>query len=192
MELQNSQTLINLARSFAGESQAGLRYQIIAEMCNKQGFKCLQDSIKEIAKNEVEHAKLFYDIISDNNANAANVKIEAGFPFNGKTIEEGLKFSFEQEKSEADIIYPSFSEIAKSEGFFEIAEKFLAVAEIERHHEGKFKYLYENFKNGTLYKASKPTIWECSACGHIETLNCAWNICPVCGASQGYCKLLLP
>ena len=128
MERTNSQTLINLARSFAGESQAGLRYQIIAEMCNKQGFKCLQDQIKEIAKNEVEHAKLFYDLISDNNANAANINIEAGFPFNGKTIEEGLKFSMEQEKSEADRIYPSFAETAEKEVFTEIDKKFRAVA----------------------------------------------------------------
>ena len=38
MELKNSETIINLARSFAGEAQAGLRYQFLATLLENQGY----------------------------------------------------------------------------------------------------------------------------------------------------------
>jgi len=112
MDLQNSQTLTNLARSFAAESQAGLRYQIIVDMCNQQGYKSLANEIKHLAKNEVSHAKVFYRFITDNLGNVNNVDIEAGYPFEGTTLEEGLKFSMEQEESEANSVYPAFAATA--------------------------------------------------------------------------------
>ena len=39
MEFDKTQTFRNLARSFAGESQAGLRYQFISKLALKQGYK---------------------------------------------------------------------------------------------------------------------------------------------------------
>ena len=63
MEFQNSQTITNLARSFAGESQAGMRYQLIAKLATAQGYAVLADNIRTIAKNETYHAKTFFDII---------------------------------------------------------------------------------------------------------------------------------
>ena len=52
MEFDKTQTFRNLARSFAGESQAGLRYQFISKLALKQGYKTLSDEIKYIAHNE--------------------------------------------------------------------------------------------------------------------------------------------
>lgn len=192
MEFENSQTLKNLARSFAGESQAGLRYQMIVDMCTAQGYKSLGDEIKRLAKNEVNHAKVFFKLITDRMGNVDNVDIEAGYPFEGTTLENALKFSMEQEESEAERIYPSFAEIARKEGFPEIAEKFDQVARVEKQHFLTFKYLYESIKNDTLYKTKKTAMWECSECGHLEARDEAWNVCPLCGSSQGFTKLQLP
>ena len=62
MEFQKSQTFINLARSFAGECQAGMRYQLIARQATKEGFVTLADTIRTIAKNETNHARVFFEI----------------------------------------------------------------------------------------------------------------------------------
>lgn len=192
MDLQNSQTLTNLARSFAAESQAGLRYQIVVDMCNQQGYKSLANEIKHLAKNEVNHAKVFYRFITDNMGSVDNIDIEAGYPFEGTTLEECLKFSMEQEESEANSVYPAFAETARKEGFTDIADKFDLIAKVERAHAAKFKYFYECFKNGTLYKMNEPTMWECSECGHIATGSEAWTVCPLCNSSQGFVELKLP
>ncbi len=192
MEFCESQTKINLARSFAGEAQAGLRYQIVAQMCLKQGYKILSDEIKALAKNEVQHAKVFFNFLTEKGGNQNNIDITAGYPFNGTTIEEGLKFALDAEEKEAHKIYPEFALIARQEGFEDVATKFELIAKVEEDHKNKFKYLYENFANGTLYKTSEPTMWQCSACGHIATENEAWDICPLCGASQGLVELKLP
>ena len=68
MEFDKTQTFGNLARSFAGESQAGLRYQFIAQLAMKQGYKTLSDEIKYIARNETAHAKIIFDTIIEKNA----------------------------------------------------------------------------------------------------------------------------
>ena len=189
--MKSSKTLTNLARSFAGESQAGLRYQMIAEMCMQQGYKTLADELKTIAKNEVKHAKNYYDLLTGLNGTAKNIEITAGYPFEKLTIEDGLKFSIFAEHEEAERIYPEFAKIAREEGFEEIAKKFELTAKVERKHELTFKFLYENFKNGTLFQNEEPTFWECTECGHVEARKEAWNLCPLCNASQGFVKLKL-
>ena len=52
MEFTKTQTFLNLARSFAGESQAGMRYQLIAKQAKGQGLEVLANTIRTIAKNE--------------------------------------------------------------------------------------------------------------------------------------------
>ena len=41
MQFEKTQTFKNLARSFAGESQAGMRYQLIAKQAMQEGYKSL-------------------------------------------------------------------------------------------------------------------------------------------------------
>lgn len=190
-EMENSQTLKNLARSFAGESQAGLRYQIIADLCIDQGYPTLADELKTIAKNEVQHAKTYYHLLTNNGGAAQNIEICAGYPFEKITIEDGLKEAMLAEKEEAEKVYPEFAKIAKAEGFLGIAKKFELTAKVEKEHELKFKYLYENFKNGTLFQVKEPVYWECSVCGHKEAGVKAWNVCPLCNSTQGFVKLKL-
>ncbi len=191
MEFDKTQTFINLARSFAGESQAGLRYQFIAQLAMKQGYKTLSDEIKYIAHNETAHAKIIFDTIIEKNGNTDNVDISAGYPFEGDTIENGLLAAANAELTEVKI-YREFSETAMKEGFKDVAELFLRIADVENHHETVFRYLYDNFKNGTLFTSDKPIVYECGNCGFKFTAKEAFNVCPLCKVSQGFVKLKLP
>ena len=68
MQFEDTATYVNLARSFAGESQAGMRYQLAARMATQQGYMTLADTIRSIAKNETVHRADFLR----NSTNAEN------------------------------------------------------------------------------------------------------------------------
>ena len=193
MEFQNSQTFINLARSFAGESQAGMRYQLIAKQATAEGYAVLADNIRTIAKNETYHAKTFFNTILQNAGSIDNVDLQnAGYPFHFGTLEENLKFASEDERAEFEEIYAAFANVAKEEGFPDVAAIYNMVVGVEKEHNIIFKYLHEAFKTNTLYKSEKPTLWICSECGYRVTSKEAWHICPLCKASQGYVEIHLP
>ena len=90
MEFNQTKTFKNLTAAFAGECQAGMRYQMIAQKALMQGYKTLADEIKTIAKNETMHAKTFFDFILENGAACPNAEVAGGFPFEGDTVENGL------------------------------------------------------------------------------------------------------
>ena len=193
MEFQNSQTFINLARSFAGESQAGMRYQLIAKQATAEGYAVLADNIRTIAKNETYHAKTFFNTILQNAGSIDNVDLQnAGYPFHFGTLEENLKFAAEDERAEFEEIYAAFANVAKEEGFPDVAAIYNMVVGVEKEHNIIFKYLHEAFKTNTLYTSEKPTLWICSECGYRVTSKEAWHICPLCKASQGYVEIHLP
>ena len=192
MEFTQSRTYLNLARGFAGECQAGMRYQLTAKAAMKQGYEVLADTIRTIAKNETNHAKVFFETILENAGSRDNIPIDASFPFHAGTVEENLRFAAIDEQDEAENLYPEFAKIAREEGFEQIALKFEKVAKVEANHRIIFEYLHEAFKDGSLYKAERPMLWICSECGYMHTSKEAWNIRPLCGASQGEVELHLP
>ena len=192
MDFTKTQTFHNLARGFAGECQAGMRYQLTAKAAMKQGYEVLADTIRTIAKNETNHAKVFFEALLQNAGSQDDIRIEASFPFHAGTVEDNLRFAAIDEQDEAENLYPSFARIAEEEGFGQIALKFKQVAKVEENHRIIFNYLYEAFKDGSLYKAERPMLWICSECGYMHTTKEAWNICPLCGASQGEVELHLP
>ena len=61
--LRGTKTAENLLKSFAGECQAGMRYQMIAKLAIKEGLKTLSDAVRTIAKNETLHATQFFNKI---------------------------------------------------------------------------------------------------------------------------------
>ena len=192
MQFEKTETFKNLARSFAGESQAGMRYQMTATLAMEQGLKTLADAIRTIAKNETYHARQFFDKLVEKAGSQDNVLVDAGYPFHAGSLEDGLKFAAEDEKSESQEIYPAFAAIAKREGFADIATLFELVAKVEERHRIVFEYLYERVKNGTLYKADSSMVWICGNCGHMHVGKEAFKICPLCKAEQGYVELHLP
>ncbi|MBQ8394475.1 MAG: rubrerythrin family protein [Clostridia bacterium] len=192
MQFINTETYKNLARSFAGECQAGMRYQMVAKLAMDEKMKTLADAIRTIAKNETVHATQFFNQILEKAGSTDNIQFDAGYPFHAGSLVEGLKFSAEDEKSETEDIYPSFALTAEKEGFADVAALFKMIAEVEAQHQIVFQYLYDGVKNGTLYKSESPILWICSECGHMHVATEAWKICPLCKATQGYVDLHLP
>ena len=192
MQFKDSKTYKNLARSFAGESQAGMRYQLIAKQATAEEYIVLADTIRTIAKNETYHAKTFFDTLVLNAGSTENIVIDAGYPFHFGTLTENLRFAAEDERAEFTEVYPAFAEEARKEGYEDAARLFEMVAGVEKEHEIVFRFLHESMKDGTLYKRDKPTLWVCSECGYRATTKEAWKLCPLCKAKQGLVQIPLP
>ncbi len=193
MQFEKSQTFINLARSFAGECQAGMRYQMIAKLAMQEKLKTLSDAIRVIAKNETVHATQFFNKIIEHAGSKENVSLgDAGYPFHMGTLAESLTFAESDEKSESEDVYPSFAVTAEQEGFKDVAALYKQIAEVESQHRSVFKYLADAVRNGTLYQCEHPALWICSECGYMHVGTEAWKICPLCKAEQGYVDLHLP
>ena len=79
-EFKGSKTAENLMKSFAGESQARMRYTYYSKIAQKEGYRQISDIFQETADNEREHAKLFYNHLIKHGLNENPVEIHASYP----------------------------------------------------------------------------------------------------------------
>ncbi len=175
MELKGTQTEKNLQNAFAGESQARNKYTYFASQADKEGYKQIAEIFTETANNEKEHAKMWFKLL-----NGGSV---------GSTL-ENLLAAAAGENEEWTSMYKKMAQDARREGFEEIAVAFEGVAEIEKHHEERYRKLAEAVKNATVFKKTEKVIWICRNCGHIHVGDNAPNVCPVCKHPQGYFQVL--
>ena len=77
-------------------------------------------------------------------------------------------------------------ETSKEIDIDEIAEKFEAVALIEKEHEARYRKLLDNIKKEQVFSKDGDVIWQCSNCGHIVIGKKAPEMCPVCNHPQAY------
>lgn len=190
MNFDESQTKANLARAFAGECQAGARYQFLGQKAMQEGKKNIQMLMKDLAKNEMAHARVFWDLIAKNSKNPeGNIEIKAGYPFEDGEVLDLIRTSSNNEKSETTSIYPTFSKIAEDEGFKEIAEKFKLIALVENDHFMILDALYNKLKSNEIFKSAVPLEWKCGHCGHTEIEKQAFKTCPLCNLDNGYIDL---
>ena len=191
MQFDTTKTYNNLARSFAGESQAGMRYQLIAQAATEQGFVTLANTIRTIAKNETVHARRFFEELQKRGKKLDNIVLDAGYPFHSGDLGKCLLLAADDEHEETGI-YAAFEKDAREEGFNDIAALFKLVAQVEVRHEMVFRYLHEAFTKGKLFSNESPILYICSECGYMHTSTEAWDICPLCKSSQGYVELHIP
>ena len=171
MELKGSKTEQNLMAAFAGESQARNKYTYYAQKAREEGMDQIANIFEETARNEQEHAKLWYKALHNNQINDTMVNLEdaaAG------------------ENYEWTDIYKGFAETAREEGFTRIAFQMEQVALIEKHHEERYLKLLENLKSGKVFKKDAPIVWICDICGYRHEGENAPGACPVCGYSQAH------
>ncbi len=185
--LKGSETEKNLLKSFAGESQARNRYTFFASKARKEGYEQIASIFLETADNEKEHAEIFFKYFE-----GGNVEIQATYPA-GKigNTEENLLASADGEKEEWGEIYPEFEKIAREEGFEEVAASFKEIAEVEEHHEGRYRKLLENIKNNVVFKKPEVVKWKCRNCGYVHEGKEAPDECPACKRSQSYYEVLM-
>ena len=166
---EGTQTAKNLEIAFAGESEARNKYTYFASKAKKEGFEQIAALFLKTAENEKEHAKLWYKELYGIGDTAENLETAA----NG-------------ENYEWTDMYDGFAKTADEEGFHELAEKFRGVAEIERHHEERYRALLNNVKAKQVFEKSEVKIWECRNCGHIVVGTKAPDVCPVCDHPQSF------
>lgn len=185
MKLENSETLQCLVNAFAGESQARNRYTFYSKIAKKEGLEKISAIFLDTAENEKEHAKLFYKHIPM----GMHHKVEAFYPFFIGTTLENLIAAADGEREEWEQIYKHGEQIAKEEGFDDIAATFAGILEIEKRHAHRYEILAEELRNNSLFQKQEETQWICRKCGHTHISKCAPNLCPVCKHSQGYFEI---
>ena len=174
MELKGSKTEANLRTAFAGESQARNKYTYYASKAKKEGYVQIAKLFEETAANEKEHAKIWFKLL-----NGGDVPGTA----------DNLLDAASGENYEWTEMYAEFAKTAKEEGFDRIAYLFEAVGKIEKHHEGRYRKLLENVKDGLVFSRDGECIWQCSNCGHVHIGKKAPAMCPVCAHPQAYFEL---
>lgn len=180
--LKGTQTEKNLLLSFAGESQARMRYTYFASVAKKEGFEQISAIFTETADQEKEHAKRFFKFLE-----GGNVEITGTFPAGiiGTTA-QNLKAAAEGEHEEWTDMYPAFAETAAKEGFTEIANVFRNVAKAEAEHEARYRALLVRVENGTVFERETEIEWQCRNCGFVIKSKKAPLKCPACNHPQAY------
>jgi len=190
--LEGTKTLVNLMRAFAGESQARNRYNYYASIADKEGYKQIAAIFNETADNEKEHAKRFFKfaVAGLGGKLPADVHIDATYPVGMASTLENLQYAANGENEEWVNIYPEHARVADEEGFPEIAAVYRAIMKVEKHHEERYRKLYDNVRNNEVFKKPQPVYWICRNCGYIHEGTEAPDICPSCAHPQAYFQLL--
>ena len=170
MELKGSKTEANLNTAFAGESMARNKYDYFASAAKKEGYELISAIFSETAHNEKEHAKIWFKLIND------------GI---GTTV-DNLKAAAAGENYEWTEMYAEFAKTAKEEGFDKIAYLFEKVADIEKHHEERYRALVDMLEKGAVFVCEDVVVWRCSNCGHLHIGTSAPAVCPVCAHPQAF------
>lgn len=184
--LKGTQTERNLMHSFAGESQARMRYTYFASAAKKEGFVQISQVFEETANQEKEHAKRFFKFLE-----GGLVEVNAAFPAGViGTTAQNLEAAANGELEEWSEAYPEFARIAREEGFEEIALVWENVSVAERQHEKRYRDLLNNIKNNRVFEKSEPVVWRCINCGFIIEGTQAPEKCPACAHAQAYFEVL--
>jgi len=171
MELKGSRTEANLLAAFAGESQARNKYTFYASQAKKDGFEQVSAIFEETANNEKEHAKLWFKYLHNGSIGATATNLE--------DAAAGEHYEWTE-------MYKGFAEVAKEEGFTEIAETMTLIASVEKSHEERYRKLIANLKEDIVFKCGEDTVWICRNCGYIHIGKDAPAICPACKHPQSY------
>ena len=142
-DLKGTRTSENLMKSFAGESQARMRYTYYASTAMKEGYRQISNIFMETADNEKEHAKLFYKHLLTGGLQDAMQEIRASYPIAFADTLKNLEAAANGEKEEWSDLYPAFAETADQEGFPEVARTFKHVSMVEKRHETRYRKLHD-------------------------------------------------
>ena len=125
-DLRGSKTFENLKVAFAGEAQANRRYLYFARLADSEGRPEVAELFREVAQHETGHAfghLRFLKQVADP---------VTGVPIG--TSRQNLTSCYEGETYEATQMYPGFAQVAREEGFAELAKWFDSLAKVEKSH----------------------------------------------------------
>lgn len=188
--LKGTKTAENLLKAFAGESQARNRYTYYASVAKKEGYVQISNLFTETADNEKEHAKRFFKFLKES-LNDEMVEIQASYPVALGDTKFNLLAAANGENEEWSDLYPEFAKIAKEEGFLEVAVVFNKIAEVEKHHEARYRKLLSNIESGKVFKKDSVVKWKCQNCGYIHEGIEALDLCPACAHPQAHFEVFV-
>ena len=162
----------NLKEAFAGESQARNKYTYWANIASREGYDQISELFLKTARNEQEHARVWFEELGGLGNTAAN-----------------LLHAAEGENYEWTEMYAEFAKVAKEEGFNRIAYLFEGVANIEKEHEARYQTLLNNVESDKVFKKDEKDVWICLNCGHLHYGQNAPKKCPVCDHEQAHFAL---
>ncbi len=184
--LKGTRTEKHLMTSFAGESQARMRYTYFSSQAKKEGFVQISAIFMETAEQEKEHAKRMFKFLE-----GGMVEITAAFPAGViGTTAENLKAAAAGEHEEWADLYPLFADVADEEGFPDVANMYRAISIAEKGHEERYKALLNNIEDGTVFKKPEPILWQCRNCGYIYEGEEAPALCPACVHPQAHFEVM--
>jgi len=151
----------NLAKAFAGESQANRKYLAYAKKADSEGLTQVAKLFRAAAESETIHAMSHLDKLG----------------VVGST-EENLRKAIIDETQEATVMYPSMFIHAREEGQTAAETGFRWARRVEEEHADYYKEALERMKD-------LPTedYYVCQVCGHVHPGKAPDN-CPVCGAPK--------
>lgn len=173
-DLKGTKTEQNLREAFAGESMATNKYTYYASKAKKDGYQQIAAIFEETAKNEREHAKIWFKLLHDGAVPNTDIN---------------LADAAEGENYEWTDMYDRMAKEAAEEGFTEIAALFRGVAAVEKEHEERYRKLLSNVNEGIVFSRDNDQIWQCSNCGHIVIGKNAPQLCPVCAHPRAYFQI---
>ena len=180
--VKGTQTEQNLLKSFAGESQARMRYTFFAKQAKEEGYEQISAIFLETADQEMVHAKRMFKYLE-----GGMLEITAAYPAGMiGTTAENLKAAAEGENEEWTDLYPHFAKVAEEEGFKEIATMYRMIAKAEAIHEEKYLKLLQRVQDGTVFTREKEIEWYCRHCGYVFTGKKPPKNCPTCLHPQAY------
>jgi len=184
--LKGTQTEQNLLKAFAGESQARNRYEFFAGIAKKEGYEQIAAIFMETSNQEKEHAKRFFKFMEEGGC----IEITAAYPA-GRigTTQENLKAAAEGENEEYTLLYPKFADIAKEEGFPEVATAFKMIAKVEMEHERRYLKLLQNISEDKVFVKDGKVWWKCLNCGYVYESVKALETCPACLHPKAYMQV---
>lgn len=173
-KLKGTKTEQNLQAAFAGESQAHTKYLYYASKAKKDGYEQIAAMFEETARNEKEHAKLWFKFLHGGDI---------------PTTTQNLDDAAAGENYEWTDMYAQMAKEAEAEGFPGIAAKFRHVGAVEKHHEARYRKLLKNIEDKVVFSRDGSAVWQCRNCGHIVVGKEAPAVCPVCDHPQSFFQL---
>ena len=177
MELKESRTYANLMSAFAGESQARVKYGIYGEKAREEGYQQIGDIFDETSHNEKAHAELWLKYIHGGSIPSTLPNLQNGV--------DGEHFEWSQ-------MYKEFAEVAKQEGFPQIALSFEQVAKVEAAHEKRYQALVNDVNGNQVFKKVTSQTWICRNCGFVLEGVEGPPQCPLCKYPQAFFEVDKP
>lgn len=117
------------------------------------------------------------------------VDINASYPVGLGDTKANLIAAANGENEEWTDLYTQFADITDEEGFPSIAAAFRRIAEVEKHHEERYRKLAANIENNTVFNKETSVLCKCGNCGYIYEGASAPDACPACLHPQGYFQM---